>query len=127
MDAETEMHHRQYAADLINIVGKRLNETLQVICSAVKYMDGFYKRHSFTEFRRPCTACACLYISIKNAHRSMSKHDQGRISKHIIQAADRHIHNNKELLDISSVEYRRKEDELLDMEVLMLETIKQSN
>ncbi|XP_039249332.2 uncharacterized protein LOC120327022 [Styela clava] len=114
--AEKELNYRQQAANLIQDMGQRLPVNQLTINTAIVYMHRFYMFHSFQAFSRFAMAPTALFLAAK-------VEEQPRKLEHVIRVCHSCLHPDKPHLDVHSDTYLKQAQQLVQHELIMLQTL----
>ncbi|KAH0534300.1 cyclin-K-like [Cotesia glomerata] len=114
IDYETECRYRQEGVRFIVNLGTSLNLIFNnTIATGVIYFHRFYMKHSFKQFPRYITACACLFLAGK-------VEETPKKCKDIIETSKILLTEQK----FSLIFGRDPKDKIMTLEKILLQTIK---
>nr|XP_009858975.1 cyclin-T2 isoform X2 [Ciona intestinalis] len=116
IDADKELGYRQQAANLIQDMGQRLSVNQLTINTAIVYMHRFYVYHSFTVFSRYAIAPTALFLAAK-------VEEQPKKLEHVLKICYVCLHPDKPHLDTHSDSYLKQAQELVQNELVLLQTL----
>ncbi|CAK8672301.1 unnamed protein product [Clavelina lepadiformis] len=116
IDAEKELSYRQQAANLIQDMGQRLSVNQLTINTAIVYMHRFYVYHSYAVFSRYAIAPTALFLAAK-------VEEQPKKLEHVLKICHACLHPDKPHLDTHSEPYLKQAQELVQNELVLLQTL----